>query len=225
LLTVANPRRILYAKGESGRPAQLRRFFPGGSRGARGDAIVVLSGSANPRVSALGIRRHRRRANPRYRGDRVGSPSGVPFAAIFLRHRLPALHRPGSAPLFGHGPRASSGCTRPGSPARGTVLVVVTIFRPGHRTKRPAGRCSSRRAPISSLLLIIPGVIGGLLWLGIISACFVGPVILAVTSTLLESWISSGLGNEGPAAHRGGHCHSPRPTVPGRGRLGHGRPC
>ena len=47
-----------------------------------------------------------------------------------------------------------------------------------------------------SLLLIFPGVIGGLLWLGIIGL-FVGPVILAVTSTLLEGWMS-GLGETAP---------------------------
>ena len=39
------------------------------------------------------------------------------------------------------------------------------------------------------LLLIFTGVIGGLLWLGIIGL-FVGPVVLAVTSTLLKAWIS-----------------------------------
>jgi predicted PurR-regulated permease PerM len=36
--------------------------------------------------------------------------------------------------------------------------------------------------------LIIAGVIGGLIGFGIIGL-FVGPVILAVTYTLLESWI------------------------------------
>ena len=49
-----------------------------------------------------------------------------------------------------------------------------------------------KRGADLSLLLILPGVIGGLLWLGIIGL-FVGPVILAVTSALLESWISSAL--------------------------------
>jgi len=62
-----------------------------------------------------------------------------------------------------------------------------------------------------SLLLIIPGVIGGLLWLGIIGL-FVGPVILAVTSTLLESWISSGLGDEMPAP-AAAVTATPRPMV------------
>ena len=37
------------------------------------------------------------------------------------------------------------------------------------------------------------GVIGGLLWLGVLGL-FVGPVILAVTATLLEQWVSAGGG-------------------------------
>jgi predicted PurR-regulated permease PerM len=52
-----------------------------------------------------------------------------------------------------------------------------------------------KRGADLSLLLILPGVIGGLLWLGIIGL-FVGPVILAVASTLMQSWISSGLAQE-----------------------------
>ena len=43
------------------------------------------------------------------------------------------------------------------------------------------------------LLLIFAGVIGGLLGFGLIGI-FVGPVVLAVTYTLLEAWIEDGLG-------------------------------
>jgi predicted PurR-regulated permease PerM len=43
------------------------------------------------------------------------------------------------------------------------------------------------------LLLIFAGVIGGLLGFGLIGL-FVGPVVLAVTYTLLEAWIEDGLG-------------------------------
>jgi predicted PurR-regulated permease PerM len=46
-----------------------------------------------------------------------------------------------------------------------------------------------RRGVDLPLLLIIAGVIGGLIGFGIIGL-FVGPVILAVTYTLLESWIA-----------------------------------
>jgi predicted PurR-regulated permease PerM len=43
------------------------------------------------------------------------------------------------------------------------------------------------------LLLIIAGVIGGLIGFGVVGL-FIGPVILAVTYTLLESWIKEGEG-------------------------------
>ena len=43
------------------------------------------------------------------------------------------------------------------------------------------------------LLLIFAGVIGGMRGFGLIGI-FVGPVVLAVTYTLLEAWIEDGLG-------------------------------
>jgi predicted PurR-regulated permease PerM len=46
-----------------------------------------------------------------------------------------------------------------------------------------------RRGVDLPLLLIIPGVIGGLIGFGLVGL-FIGPVILAVTYTLLRSWIS-----------------------------------
>jgi predicted PurR-regulated permease PerM len=45
-----------------------------------------------------------------------------------------------------------------------------------------------RRGVDLPLLLIIAGVIGGLIGFGVLGL-FIGPVILAVTYTLLESWI------------------------------------
>jgi predicted PurR-regulated permease PerM len=45
-----------------------------------------------------------------------------------------------------------------------------------------------RRGVDLPLLLIIPGVIGGLIGFGLVGL-FIGPVILAVTYTLLRSWI------------------------------------
>jgi predicted PurR-regulated permease PerM len=41
------------------------------------------------------------------------------------------------------------------------------------------------------LLLIFAGVIGGLITFGLIGI-FVGPVVLAVTYTLLENWVLDG---------------------------------
>jgi predicted PurR-regulated permease PerM len=50
-----------------------------------------------------------------------------------------------------------------------------------------------RRGVDLPLLLIIAGVIGGLIGFGVLGL-FVGPVLLAVTYTLLESWIHNGKG-------------------------------
>jgi predicted PurR-regulated permease PerM len=57
------------------------------------------------------------------------------------------------------------------------------------------------------LLLIFGGVIGGLLAFGLIGI-FIGPVVLAVTYTLLDAWINEG---EPPADA------SPDPNPPGAG--------
>jgi predicted PurR-regulated permease PerM len=80
-----------------------------------------------------------------------------------------------------------------GSPGFGTfllvwsvgVLVMDNLLRPWLIT----------RGADLPLLLIFAGVIGGLLSFGIIGL-FVGPVLLAVTYTLLEAWV-----NEGVPAH------------------------
>ena len=72
----------------------------------------------------------------------------------------------------------------------GLALLGVSAAAQVRAPEFPAEQI--KRGADLSLLLILPGVIGGLLWLGIIGL-FVGPVILAVTSALLESWISSGL--------------------------------
>ena len=49
-----------------------------------------------------------------------------------------------------------------------------------------------RGAANLSLLLVFTGVIGGLIAFGLVGI-FIGPVVLAVTSTLLSAWIDTGL--------------------------------
>ena len=75
--------------------------------------------------------------------------------------------------------------------ARDGLLVVTVVAQAIDNVVRPL--LIKKGADLS--LLIFPGVIGGLLWLGIIGL-FVGPVILAA-STLLEGWMS-GLGETAP---------------------------
>ena len=50
-----------------------------------------------------------------------------------------------------------------------------------------------RRGADLPLLLILVGVIGGLLAFGVIGL-FVGPVVLAVSYTLLDAWVREGEG-------------------------------
>ena len=56
-----------------------------------------------------------------------------------------------------------------------------------------------RRGADLSLLLIFAGVIGGLIAFGIIGL-FIGPVVLAVTYTLLKAWVSAGEREQDPVA-------------------------
>src|SRR4029453_13371262 len=58
------------------------------------------------------------------------------------------------------------------------VAVMENFLRP----------ISTKRGAALPLLLIFAGVIGGLLAFGLVGI-FVGPVLLAVSYTLLESWI------------------------------------
>jgi predicted PurR-regulated permease PerM len=69
---------------------------------------------------------------------------------------------------------------------QGTVLLLFTLV---------AGVCDNvlkpvliRRGVDLPLLLIIPGVIGGLIGFGVLGL-FIGPVLLAVTYTLLVAWV------------------------------------
>jgi len=74
-----------------------------------------------------------------------------------------------------------------GQPVRGTVLLVFLVV---------AGTIDNfvrpfliRKGADLPLLLIFAGVIGGLIAFGIIGL-FIGPVMLAVTYTLLKDWVS-----------------------------------
>jgi predicted PurR-regulated permease PerM len=185
LLTVAIAA-ILYAKGESA-ALELRRFFRR-LAGERGDQIVILAGKAI-RAVAMGIVVT---AAVQSVLSGIGLVvAGVPFvgllsAVIFL------LCIAQLGPYLAMVP-----CViwlfATDAPGRATVLLVFTVVAGVvDNILRPV---LIKRGADLSLLLILPGVIGGLLWLGIIGL-FVGPVVLAVASTLMQSWISSGLAQE-----------------------------
>ncbi len=74
-----------------------------------------------------------------------------------------------------------------GSPARGTVLLLFTIVAATlDNFLRPL---LIKRGANLPLLLIFAGVIGGLIGFGIVGL-FIGPVVLAVSWKLVESWVS-----------------------------------
>ncbi len=78
----------------------------------------------------------------------------------------------------------------------GTVLLVFTVVATGvDNFIRPF---LIKKGADLSLILIITGVIGGLIAFGIIGL-FIGPVVLAVTYTLLKVWVSHNDSGEAPA--------------------------
>jgi predicted PurR-regulated permease PerM len=74
-----------------------------------------------------------------------------------------------------------------GDPVWGTVLLILTIIVGGSDNFiRPF---LIKRGADLPILLIFAGVIGGLIAFGIVGL-FIGPVILAVTYTLLKAWVN-----------------------------------
>ena len=181
---------ILFAKGE-GAAAELRRFFRR-LAGERGEKMVELSGKAI-RAVAMGIVVT---AGVQTIIAAIGLFAlGVPFAGLVAAVVL-VLCIAQIGPLLPLLPPIIW-LYASGSPGRGTALVVVTLLAQGiDNFLRPV---LIKRGADLSLLLIFPGVIGGLLAFGIIGL-FVGPVVLAVTANLLESWIAAGLGEHAPKA-------------------------
>ncbi|HET9597691.1 MAG TPA: AI-2E family transporter YdiK [Anaeromyxobacteraceae bacterium] len=181
---------ILYAKGE-GAAHEVTRFFTRLS-GERGPVIVELAGKA-VRAVALGIVVT---AALQTLIAAIGLVAvGVPYAG-FLSALVLVLCIAQVGPLLVLAP-----CViwlySSGSPGRGTALLVVTVLAQViDNVVRPV---LIKRGADLSLLLILPGVIGGLISFGVIGL-FVGPVVLAVTANLLEGWMAAGLGDADAAA-------------------------
>jgi len=175
---------ILYANGEVAARG-VRRF---GRRLAaeRGEDSIVLAGQAI-RAVALGV------GVTALVQTALGGlglvVAGVPFAGLLSAVMLilciaqlgPALV------LF----PAVGWMYWTGENAWGTVLLIWSLVVSAlDNVLRPV---LIKRGADLPLLLIFAGVIGGMLGFGLIGI-FVGPVVLAVTYTLLEAWIEDGLG-------------------------------
>jgi predicted PurR-regulated permease PerM len=175
---------ILYTNGETAARG-LRRF---GRRlaGDRGESSVILAGQAIRGV-ALGV------AVTAIVQTALGSiglfVAGVPFAALLSAVML-VLCIAQLGPALTLFPAVAWMYWR-GDATWGTILLVwsalVSVL---DNFLRPV---LIKRGADLPLLLIFAGVIGGLIGFGLVGI-FVGPVVLAVSYTLLGAWIEDDLG-------------------------------
>lgn len=177
---------IMYSGGEPA--ARLVRRFGRRLAGVRGENSVILAGQAIRGV-ALGVGVT---ALVQTVLGGVGlAVAGVPFAALLSALMLmlciaqigPVLILlPAAGWLFWSGDTGWA------------IFLVVWSVIVGSLDNflRPA---LIRRGADLPLLLIFAGVIGGMLSFGLIGI-FVGPVVLAITWTLLQAWIADALGDD-----------------------------
>ena len=180
---------ILYAGGEDA--GRLVRRFGRRLAGPRGENSVVLAGQAIRGV-ALGV--GVTALVQTLLGGLGLAVAGVPFASLLSALLLMlciaqvgplAVLLPAAGWLYWGGETGSAAFLFVWS------LIVGSI----DNFLRPV---LIRRGADLPLLLIFAGVIGGMLGFGLIGL-FVGPVVLAVTWTLLLAWIEDALGPDEPA--------------------------
>jgi len=174
---------VIYAQGEHAADWMLRL----GERlgGERGEAAVRLSGQAIRGV-ARGV------VLTALLQSLIGgiglAIAGVPFATLITAVMfLLAVAQIGAAPVL---IVAVIWLYWSGSPGMGTFLLVVTVIAATMDNFLRPWLIKQGAADIP-LLLIFIGVIGGLIAFGLIGI-FVGPLVLAVTHTLLTTWLYGG---------------------------------
>jgi predicted PurR-regulated permease PerM len=171
---------VLYARGESAAHG-VRRFLTRLS-GERGEVIASLAAKA-VRAVALGVV-----VTALVQAAIAGiglAVMGVPHAGLLAAVAL-VLCIAQLGPFLVLAP-ATIWLYSIGAPARGTALLVVTVAAQAiDNVLRPL---LIRRGADLPLLLILAGVIGGLFSFGVLGL-FVGPVVLAVTWTLVVSWVA-----------------------------------
>jgi len=181
---------ILYANGE--RASERVRRFARRLAGERGDQVVQLAGQAIRGV-ALGVVVT---ALVQALLGGIGlAVTGVPFAAVLTAIMfILAIAQIGPLPVLAVGVGWlfwQEQIGRGGALLAWTLVILVldNVLRP----------LLIRRGADLPLLLIFAGVIGGLVAFGLVGI-FVGPVVLAVTHTLLEAWVSEGVDEAPPRA-------------------------
>jgi len=111
--------------------------------------------------------------------------AGVPFAALLTAVMfLFSIAQIGAVPVL---IPAVIWLYWKGDPLWGTVLLIFTIIAGGiDNIIRPF---LIKKGVDLPLIMIFAGVIGGLIAFGVVGL-FIGPVVLAVTYTLLKAWVS-----------------------------------
>jgi predicted PurR-regulated permease PerM len=170
---------IMYANGEAAREGLIR--FGRRLAGERGENVVKLAGQSI-RAVALGVV-----VTALVQTVLAGLGlfiTGVPFAGL-LTALILVLCIAQIGPLIVLA-AAIVWLYWSGDTVWGTVLLIWSIaVAPLDNILKPI---LIRRGADLPMLLIFAGVIGGLIAFGIIGL-FVGPVVLAVTYTLLEQWV------------------------------------
>ena len=171
---------IMFAKGETARDALIR--FGGRLAGDRGREVVLLAGQAI-RAVALGVV-VTALVQTVLAGIGLGV-AGIPFAGLLTAVIL-ILCIAQIGPLIVLLP-AAIWLFWQGHTGWGIALIVWSVaVGMLDNVLRPM---LIRKGADLPLLLIFAGVIGGLIAFGIIGL-FVGPVVLAVTYTLLNEWVA-----------------------------------
>lgn len=180
---------IMYAGGEDA--ARLVRRFGRRLAGARGENSVILAAQAIRGV-ALGV--GVTALVQTVLGGLGLALAGVPLAALLSALMLMlCIAQVGPLPVL---LPAAGWLFWSGDTGWAVFLVVWSVIVGSlDNFLRPA---LIRRGADLPLLLIFAGVIGGMLGFGLVGI-FVGPVVLAVTWTLLQAWIADALGDDSAA--------------------------
>jgi len=177
---------ILYSSGETGARMALR--FGRRLAGERGEKSIVLAGQAIRGV-ALGV--GVTAIVQTVLGGLGLAVVGIPFASLLSALMLMlCIAQVGPMlvllPAVGWMYWQGDAGWAPG------LLVWSLIVGSLDNFLRPM---LIRRGADLPLLLIFAGVIGGMLGFGLVGI-FVGPVVLAVTYTLMQAWVEDGLGKD-----------------------------
>ncbi len=180
---------ILYSQGESA--ATLLRRLAHRVAGAQGEQAVQLAGQAIQAV-ALGVV-----VTAMVQASLAGlglAVAGVPFASV-LTAVIFVLCVAQLGPLIVFAP-AIGWMYWQGDTAWATALLVWAV--PVTALDGVLRPYLIRMGADLPLMLILPGVIGGLIAFGVLGL-FIGPVLLAVGYTLLMAWLSEGETREASA--------------------------